>query len=101
MLLCIIFNWLVSQISHLGLKFLINLQMSQCLGGLGDEPSNQAVNRGDCIFMGKVLTAECRIIDRHINDRGAAVNGFSSISTTQNVSPATLRAARLISNEDN
>lgn len=70
MLLCIIFNWLVSQISHLGLKFLINLQMSQCLGGLGDEPSNQAVNRGDCIFMGKVLTAECRIIDRHINDRG-------------------------------
>lgn len=36
--------------------------------------------------MGNVLTAECRIIDRHINERGAALHGFNGISQTQNVS---------------
>lgn len=69
--------------------------------GFGDEPSNRAVNRSDCIFMGNVLTAECRIIDRHVNDRGAAVNGFNIISGTQNVSAVTLRARRLIASEHN
>lgn len=64
-------------------------------------PSNQAINRSDCIFMGNVLTAECRIIDSHINGRRAAVNGFNAISGTQNVSSVTLRAHRLISHEDN
>lgn len=51
--------------------------------------------------MGKVLTAECRIIDRRVNDRGAALNGFHSISATQNVSPAPLRARPPRSREDN
>lgn len=77
------------------------MQMSQGFGGLGNEATNQTINSSDCIFMGNILTAECRIIDRHINDRGAAVNGFNTISGTQNVSSVSLRACRHISNEDN
>lgn len=67
------------------------MQMSRGFGSLGNEASNLGINRSDCIFMGNILTVECWIIDRNINARGAAVNGFNTISGTQNVSAVTLR----------